>query len=172
MGRIAKKYGRFYDLNIVHDLTLKYGAVKVLEIPFTAQTTGIDLPAKAAILEALVDVTTADSGITIDVGLKSTESGGDADGFLDGVSVASTGLKKGENTITAGSNNTYVSGTTIGVFLRDLIVGEDVANGGDGMVCRTPFLSDSVTAKSVTYTCSAGADTATGNIYIIYIEFE
>jgi len=158
--------------------------VRELVIPFTPQTsetdTGIDLPSKAAILDVFVEVTTADSGETMDVGLLSSETGGDADGFLDGVAMDSTGLVSGgiTPTITTGANNTYLASVarTIGVLLADLdvVAGEDVANGGDGACVfeRKVHLSDSVTAKSVSYTHSGTADTAAGYIHIIYIPLE
>src|SRR3990167_1491907 len=66
---------------------------KVLKVPIAAGlTTGakdttVDLPTKGIVLDVFVDVTTAESTgstKTIDVGLLASESGGDADGFLDG----------------------------------------------------------------------------------------
>src|SRR6185437_12449420 len=55
------------------------------------QDTGWDLPAKAMVLDVLVDVETAEATggtKTMTVGLKSSESGGDADGFAVGLSAA------------------------------------------------------------------------------------
>lgn len=96
-----------------------------------------------------VRVTTADSGITIDVGLLSGESGGDADGFMDGVSVASAATVK--PTLTNG-------GATLGALLKV----QDSANAGDVV----PEAHVVATAKSVSYTLAASADTAEGFILL------
>jgi len=208
MGRLVRRYIRGYNITAVNHLEtdnivehtsgagvtidgleIKDGRVtyyhpRILKIPFGHETsetdTGVDLPDKAMVLDVWLEVTTADSGITIDVGLLSTESGGDADGFLDGAPLDSTGLVFGgiTPTITSGTNNTYLASVarTIGVLLADLdvVAGQDVADGGDGACVyeRKPFPTDSVTAKSISYTCSAGADTAAGYIYILLVEFE
>ena len=153
--------------------TREVGLVKVKRLSFTHNTsetdTGWDLPDSAIVLDAFVEVTTADSGITLNVGLLSSETGGDADGFIKGISVASTGLVAPGVTVTSGSNEDYFSACTYGAFLADFTAGSDAA-GDVGTYARKLFASDSVTAKSVSYTCSAGADTAEGYIYIIYVE--
>jgi len=152
------------------------GTLKTLMIPFgpnTSETdTGVDLPSNAVVLDVFVLVTQADAGITLDVGLLSTETGGDADGFLSGVSLANTGLVGGSVTITAGSNNTYASATTYGAYLASFAAGQDVADGGDGIFAKKIFFTDSVEAKSISYTCSAGADTASGFIVFLILELE
>jgi len=163
--------------------TIIPNVVRELVVAFTPQTSetdaGIDLPSKAAILDVFVEVTTADSGITMDIGLLSSESGGDADGFLDGVSMASTGLVQGTVSVTktAGANENYISAVsrTLGVLLADVESENGTDTAGDTGFCtvvRKAHLSDSVTAKSVSYTHSAGADTAAGYIHIIYIPLE
>lgn len=116
---------------------------------------GFDLPAYAVVDEVLIDVITAEATgatKTLDIGLLSSESGGDADGFLDGVSVSSTGLKRAAVTVTTGANNTYLASTTHGALMRDFVAGEDVANGGDGAINVRGHLTSSVTAKSVSVT--------------------
>ena len=137
-----------------------------------------DLPAKALVLDVLVLVETADSGVTLDVGLKSSETGGDADGFLDGVSLGSTGLVQGVLSVTktSGSNENYISAVTCtrGVKLRSLEyeLGSDTA-GDHGFVAyeRMPFYAGSVTAKSITYTPKGGdLDSGEGKIYIVYAD--
>ena len=64
----------------------------------TAQDTGFDLPTKGVVLDAWLDVRTfeATGGTkTVDLGLLAGESGGDVDGFIDGLSVAtSAGIKQ------------------------------------------------------------------------------
>jgi len=91
-------------------------------------------------------VTTLDDTETIDVGLLSSESGGDADGFMAGLSVSTAGMKI--PLIANGAN-------TMGALLE----GQDSANAGD-LVPRSHVVTN--TAKSITLTPSAGSDTVEG----------
>ena len=117
----------------------------------TETDTGFDEPSNAIMLPTpAIRVTAADSGETIDVGTDSTDSG-DADGFLDGVSVASEAVVKG--TIANG-------GVTIGT----LFTVQDSANAGD--LTHEGHVSG---GKSITYTLSAGADTGEGFIVLPYM---
>lgn len=130
-------------------------AFTTLVIPFhyadgTANTeisTGFIVPG-AVQSNPAVDVKAIDAGITIDVGTLSSASG-DADGFVDGVSVATLG---------------YVKGTLLntGVTLGALLKVQDTANAGDA----APEQSTVSIGKQVTYTLSAGADTAQGYILL------
>lgn len=95
-----------------------------------------------------VDVATIDATETIDVGTDSGDSG-DADGFIDGLSVATAGYIKPTN-----ANGSVTLGTK-------LIV-QDSANSGDDF----PEQDTSQIGKEVTYTLSAGSDTAAGFILI------
>jgi hypothetical protein len=160
------------ELNLL-DLSVVGGLAKVKKLPITAnfdnteQDTGWDLPAKALVLDVWVDVTTADAGETLDVGLKAGESGGDADGFLDGISVNATGIQRPGVALDGG--NAYYNTTLRGAMLRHFVQG----SGADdrGLYSEKPHLSDSVTAKSVVYSGShATANTMRGAIYVRYIE--
>lgn len=131
--------------------------VSELVIPFsindtaanTETSTGFVHPTGAAVLPTqLVDVLTADSGIVIDIGTLSSDSG-DADGYVDGVSVASTGTVKA--TLTNGA-------VTLGALLKV----QDSANAGDAV----PETNVSMGGKTITYTLASGADTAEGFIRI------
>jgi hypothetical protein len=170
------------EINTAADLSVNGGLIKVKKISISStpngseQDTSWDLPAKAIVLNVYLDVTTAEvSGTTkhIDVGTKASESG-DADGWLDGVDVSTTGIKKGVFSTTTGSNNSYVvSGTashTRGLLLRELnIGGEDTAAGGDGVAA--PGWDTTMGGKSVVYTAAANNFTTfRGAIYIIYME--
>lgn len=136
--------------------------VKMKRLPITDLTngendTGWDLPARGLVLGVWVHISTAEataSTKTIDVGLASGESGGDADGFLDGVSTATTGLKGG---------TLVSSGQTLGALLR-------VDENGSGVLVPQPHIIDSVTARSVTFTLGEAANELAGTIYILYIE--
>lgn len=168
------------ELNSV-DLSAVGALVKVKKLAITAtptgaeQDTGWDLPAKAILLDVLVDVTTAEAtgaDKTIDIGLKSSEGGGDADGFVDGLSVASLGLLRPGMTQVAGATETYVGSWVRGLLLLNGVplAGTNTA-GDEGVYYEKPHMSNSVTAKSVTYTAKS-ADWAEfrGAIYLVYIE--
>lgn len=95
-----------------------------------------------------VDIETVDATETIDVGTDSGDSG-DADGFLDAAIVAVAGYIKGS--VIAGAH-------TLGALLYVL----DSANAGDD----APEQDVSMIGKEVSYTLSAGADTAAGFIIL------
>jgi hypothetical protein len=163
------------EINAVADASEIGGQVKVKKIAISATPTGSeqdtawDLPAKAVVLDVYVDVTTAEATggtKTIDVGLLSGESGGDADGFLDGVSVATTGIKKGAPTYHASG---YVTGSTLGLLLAQTVVGSSTS--AEGRSDRIQHVAGSVTAKSVSFTAGSN-DFAEfrGAIYIVYLE--
>jgi hypothetical protein len=132
----------------------------VLAVPFsfadvTADATetdsGIDLPANALVLpNPVVRVLTADATETITVGVLSTEAAGDADGFIVAASVATAGVVKG--TVTNGAN-------TMGALFE----AQDSANAGDIAPEGHVVVS---TSRSVSYTLSAGSDTAAGIIHL------
>lgn len=159
--------------------TAKVKKIAITTVPTgAAQDTGFDLPTRGIVLDVFVRVTTAEATgatKTLDVGLLAGESGGDADGFLDGVSVASTGVVRGNFVATTGSNNTYLGAAsthTIGVLLtRLLIAGEDTAAGGDGVgVLGSHILNG--TARSVVYTAGSNDwEEFTGEIWIVYLDF-
>ncbi len=167
------------EINQVADLSSRGALVKCATASISSaptgseQDAGIDLPAKAVVLDVFLDVTAAEvtgGTKTMSVGLLSSESGGDADGFLVGVSCASTGLKRGEATVTAGGSETYLSATTRGALLGSFVAGSDSA-GDVGTVYERPHLSDSVTAKSVSYT-AGDSDWVEfrGTLVVVYVE--
>lgn len=118
---------------------------------------GVDVPSDALVEYAYINVTTAEATATtktLDVGLLSSESGGDADGFLDGVSVASA--VPAIPTLVNGGN-------TLGALLR---VASGVTAGDNSY---EPHSTESVTAKSVsaTFGDAAGATELVADIYLI-----
>ena len=167
------------EINQVADLSARGALVRCATASISSaptgseQDAGIDLPAKAVVLDVFLDVTAAEvtgGTKTMNVGLLSSESGGDADGFLVGVSCASTGLKRGVATVTAGGSETYLSATTRGALLGSFVAGADSA-GDVGTVYERPHLSDSVTAKSISYT-AGDSDWVEfrGTIVVLYVE--
>lgn len=147
------KMGEVTDIDI--DTT---NVIQQLIVPFaiadtTANTetdTGFNFPVGATILPfPSIDVRTVDSGMTIDVGLLSSESGGDADGFLDGISLTTAGQIK----------PTFASSVTQGALLRV------TATGAAAVIPEPGVIS---TAVSLTYTLSSSTDTGAGYIKIPY----
>lgn len=127
--------------------------------------TGIDFVADTLISDVRVEVVTVDAGETLDVGLLSTETSGDADGLRDGVSVATAGFVADTGVITNGTTVDYTPDSTYGALLYTIIAGSDVVATCGGR----SYLGHVVTgsnATSLTYTESAGGDTAAGYIYV------
>jgi len=110
----------------------------------TAETdTGVDFLYDTLIEHVQVEVVTVDATETIDVGLLSSETSGDADGFVDGASVATAGYP-------------LVTLTTSGALMDD---GTNFDPDGHVVV--------SANAVSLTHTGSAGSDTAAGYIHYL-----
>lgn len=136
--------------------------VPAIKIPFVKataeQTTGITLPAGVSVTGAVVEVATAAGSATIDVGILSSESGGDADGFLDGVSCATAGL------VVANLADASAANITLGALLTEAQLVSDVA-GPTFAVRKFPGYVTDGTAKTITYTTSN--HTIAGNIYVL-----
>lgn len=139
---------------------------QTLVIPFDAQTsetdTGFTLAGNVRVKDCRVRVVTADSGITMDVGLDGTTNN-DPNGLIAAVSVASTGYVELNPAHTAGSNADYYGATTVGAFLANAHAGEDtgVTTLG-GFVPITFMVLSGETDANVTFTGSSGADTMAG----------
>jgi hypothetical protein len=131
--------------------------------------TGFDFKSGDVIMSAWIDVQTAEataSTKTIDVGLLSSESGGDADGILDGIVTSATGTIVGKATVTTGSNTKFFASTTRGVLLQDFQAGTDV-DQDEGVACSKEH-AISTTAVSLTYTLG---DAATELVAKGYVQF-
>lgn len=136
---------------------------QVMVIPFakadvaanTEIDTGFDIPVDAAVhpMGMGVDVLTAEGSRTINVGLLSSETAGDADGFLAALSLA-----------TAGMTNWAVSGTpTLGALLVQNFATTPAVN------LSKQHTVIGTNAKSVSFTLSASTASAKGFIFIPYI---
>ena len=114
------------------------------------RTTDFTFPAKCIVKDVYLNVLTVDATETVDVGTEGTSN--DPDGLLDGVSLATAGIVKG---------TLLNTGQTKGLLLA---VDED----GAGVLVPEP----SITCGSdpVSFTCSAGTDTAVFDIIIEYVE--
>lgn len=139
----------------------------------TEVNTGYNLPANAILYDVFLNVRTAEATgatKTVEVGLLSSESGGNASGFLNGVSVAATGPVVGAATVTVGGSNTYYASTTKGAFLAKFLAGANTA-GDSGLNYETKFLTSSVTAKTISFTRASAFTTCEADIYVTYIQF-
>lgn len=149
-------------------------AVTLMVLPFsiddtTATTetdTGFDLPTNGAVLPTGlgVSVLTADATETMEVGILSSESGGNADGLLDNISVASAETVIADATVTTGGSESYFSATTFGVAMAQFTAGSDSA-GDVGTFNPRAYVCNG-TAKSISYTLSSGTNTAEGFMLI------
>jgi hypothetical protein len=118
----------------------------------TETNTGFDVPVNSLVLpHPAVRVTAIDATETIDVGLLSSETAGDADGFLQALSVGTLGLFQG--LILNGGN-------TMGALFER----QDSANAGD--LVPAAHAVTGANATSITWTPSAGTDTFKGFVYL------
>jgi len=142
-------------------------------VPGTAaeHSTGFNLPANAILSDVFLNVITPEvtgGTKTVEVGLLSSEAGGNAAGFLNGVSVAAAGLVIGNAVVTVGGSNTYYASTTKGVFLANFFAGANVL-GESGLNYEHSFLTSSVTAKTISYTPASVFSQCVADIYVTYI---
>lgn len=130
----------------------------------TAETdTGIDFLADTMIHDVRVEVVTTASAKTLDVGLLSTETSGDADGFRDGVLLTTAGYVADTGVVTAGTTIDWTAASTYGALLYKSIAGSDAVESGGGR----SYLGHIVTsgkASSLTYSQSS----TSGDGYIHY----
>lgn len=117
----------------------------------TAETeTGFTFPDKAIVKDVYLNVITTDATETVDVGTMGTSN--DPNGFLAGASLATEGLVYGslaDGAVTRGALLFEITEATTAAARRPCITA-----GGD----------------PVSYTCSAGSDTAVFDIIIDYYE--
>ncbi|MGH2738295.1 MAG: hypothetical protein ACRDHH_05720, partial [Actinomycetota bacterium] len=186
MSEFARRAGRMLGVDASDDNAVRraladvvLAPMKVAKIPITdlgtgAKDTGFDLPTRGMVLNAILDVTTAEvtgSTKTVDVGLLAGETGGDADGFLDGVSTAATGALAGAMPVTDGTNtNFFTAAPTLGVLFFDGLLGADAA-ATPGVATRRPHVLNG-TAKSVVYTLGSAHTELVASIYVVYVDFQ
>ena len=130
----------------------------------TAETdTGVDFLADTMIHDVRVEVVTTASAKTLDVGLLSTETSGDADGFRDGVLLTTAGYVADTGVVTAGTTIDWTAASTYGALLYKSIAGSDaVASGGGRSYLGHVVVSGK--ASSLTYSQSS----TSGDGYIHY----
>lgn len=126
--------------NIQHHGVIWYGVSDATEVD-----TGIDFLADTLVQHVQIEAVTVDATEVYDVGLLSTGTNGDADGFVDGASVATAGFP-------------LVTLTTSGALMDD-----GTNFDPDGHVVT------GANEGSLTYTGSAATDTAVGYIHYFFV---
>lgn len=118
----------------------------------TETQTGFTLPANAIVKDIFLNVIAVDATETVDVGTQGVSN--DPNGYLAAASLATAGLVKGilaDGAITLGA-----------LLFEETGTGADVANA------RTVDITAG--GDPISYTCSAGSDTAVFDIIIEYSE--
>lgn len=118
------------------------------------------LPAQALVLDVYVNVLVASTGTTktLNLGLLAASSGGNRSGFLSAIDVSTTGLKAA--IVAAGTSGAG----TYGVFLTTQTTGNAPV--------QKSFASDSVTAKTLSYTPNSSDWLLfTADVFICYVDF-
>lgn len=104
---------------------------------------------------------------TVDVGILSSESGGDADGFLDGVVTSATGVVTLTVTATDGTSQNFIAAAPkLGALLRAGTLGGDAADTAAALI-PAPWVCDGV-AKSLSYTIGSTATELVAKGYIVF----
>ena len=130
--------------------------------------TGLDLAVNSLIsaIDVKVRVTTINAARTLDVGLLASEAGGSAAGFVTAASMATLGFIELIPQITNGTVIDYVGTRFIGNLLATSIAGADAVATVGGFTPKV-YRTDG-TAKSISYTGSAGSTTSAGYVYLSY----
>lgn len=139
--------------------------VPAIKIPFTKSTseadTGLDIPSGVIVKDVFIYCTTNASGATIDVGILSSEGGGDADGFLDGESLATAGWVV-HNLVDATAAN-----ITVGVLLDEVQIKDATGTPVYLPIFLSPGMVGDGTATSISYTTSD--HTVVGNMFVLLV---
>ena len=118
-------------------------------------------------LMVFVQVAETAGSKTLNLGILSTESGGNAAGFLNGISIASVGYVRPAWTLTSiASVGYYISATTLGALFQK-------GNNGTSTLAGEPIYQHYMgngTAKTLTYTCSASSASFVG--YLLFRRFK
>lgn len=147
--------------NIVHHGVIWYTCSTTDETD-----TGIDFVADTFVHDVRSEVVTTGTGATINVGLLSTGTGGDADGFLAARSIATAGFTADTGVITAGSTDSYTAASTYGALLYKAITGTGNLTGStQGGRSYLGHVVTGTNTGALTYTCSTTDNTGAGYIH-------
>lgn len=147
------------------------GTDKCLVVPYVFNNnvetdTGLDIPLHSYIHDVVVEVVTTDATETIDVGLLSSETEGDANGLVTLLPISTAGMIRlwgTTDTTTEDYISTSYKGALLGIGATGSVTATDCGqSGGPGHVILPSK------AASLTYTCSAGSDTGAGYIHVFF----
>lgn len=160
-----------YSHSVVIDTkpnVLRHGIVFYNASTTDETSTGVTFAADTMIHDVRTEPVTTQSGVTIDVGLLSSGTGGDANGFIAARSLATAGYTADTGVITAGSTDSYTAASTYGALLYKAITGTGNLTGGTQG--GRSYLGHVVTGSNtgvLTYTVSSNDGAAYGG-YIHY----
>ena len=147
--------------NIVHQGTIWFGASSTSEI-----NTGVNFAPNTMVQDVRVEVVTVASAITLDVGLLSSGTGGDADGFRKGVLLTTAGYVKDTAVITAGVSVAYVPASTYGALLVTAITGAGTTySGGGGKSYLGHIVVGPIATQATTLTYTNPSTTGDGYLH-------
>lgn len=131
----------------------------------TEVDTGLDLPKNVKVFDVALEVVTVDATETVSIGLLSTETAGDADGYMLATSVATAGFYQLYE-ITDGATEDYISAVRAGALIGIGSTGTNAANdfgqpGGSGHIVT------GANATSISYQPSS-SDTFAGYGYVFF----
>jgi hypothetical protein len=137
--------------------------------PSTSETsTGVSFVPDTYISDFKVQVITTDSH-NMTVGLLSSQTNGNAAGFLTAVPTSAAGYVADPGVITLGGNAVYTPATIYGPFLYTSVTGSNTASytalGGKTFV---GLIVTGSNATTISYTGSAGTSTAAGYIHYFF----
>lgn len=144
--------------NVMHHGIIWFGASSTSEID-----TGIDFTPDTFVHDVRVEVVTVASAISLDVGILSSGTGGDADGFRANVLLTTAGYVKDTAVVTDGTTIDFTGASTYGVLLVTAITGSDAVATGGGK-SYLGYAIDGTSTSSLTYTMNS----TTGAGYVHY----
>lgn len=148
--------------NLVHHGMIWFGGI-------TSDTnTGVNFVPYTFVSDVRVEVITGANGATIDVGILSTSTAGDADGFRKGVLLTTAGFVKDTAVITEGAASVdYTPVSTYGALLYTAVTGAGATYSGAGGRSYLGYVvTNQDTGAAITYTSSSTA--AAGYIHYFF----
>jgi hypothetical protein len=123
----------------------------------SAWDTTVDLVQYMQVGIPSLQVTAADAGETLDVGIVNATESGNEDGFLDGVDIATVGFK-----VPVSSIDGAITGVTLGEYFRQ----GSAIGAATSFYNTTSFWECDGTQKSIYVTPGSSLDTSTGYIWV------
>jgi hypothetical protein len=150
---IDERYG------IQHHGSIWFGAGSL-----SVQDTGIHFIAGSLIQDVRVEVVTAGSGLSVDIGILAAATGGDTDGFRANVLLTTTGWVADTGVITDGTTIDWTAASTYGALLYKAITGTDAVVSAGGRSYLGHIITSETSAGNLVYGQST-TDTTGGFIH-------